>query len=77
MLQITELDDDKTYKYLDMDENIAYQGSLNKERVIKEYTNRVRKIWKSDLNTRNKVVGSTQLICCTHFDAYFRNFKLE
>ena len=56
-LQITELDDDKTYKYLGMDENIAYQGSLNKERVIKEYTNRVRKIWKFDLNARNKVVA--------------------
>ena len=42
-LQITELDDDKTYKYLGMDENIAHQGSLNKERVIKEYTNRVIK----------------------------------
>ena len=56
-LQITELDDDKTYKYLGMDENTAYQGSLNKERVIKEYTNRVRKIWKFDLNARNKVVA--------------------
>ena len=55
-LKMTGLDSEETYKYLGMDENVAYQGSLNKERVIQKYTSRVRKIWKSELNARNKVL---------------------
>ena len=31
------------YKYLEIDENISYNGAINKERVNKENVNRIRK----------------------------------
>ena len=45
-----------SYKYLGCDENIAYRGTLNKEKVIKEYLNRVRKIWSSELHGKKKII---------------------
>ena len=56
-LQMTELKDHDTYKYLGLDEDIAYKGDLNKDRVKKEYFNRVKKIWKSELFSKNKVIA--------------------
>ena len=56
-LTLSELEEGDSYKYLGIDENVSYQGSLTKERIIREYTTRVRKIWKSDLNAKNKVVA--------------------
>ena len=35
------------YRYLGIDENIEYSGSQNKERISKEFLNRVKKIWSS------------------------------
>ena len=32
-------------------------GNVNKERVKKEYFNRVRKMWRSELYSRNKVMA--------------------
>ena len=54
---MSELKDHDTYKYLGMDEDVAYKGDLNKDRVKKEYFNRVNKIWKSELFSKNKVVA--------------------
>ena len=58
-LELQELKDDEPYKYLGRDEDIAYVGELNKERVLKEYYNRVRKIWNSELYSKNKTVAYT------------------
>ena len=54
-LILKELRDGDTYKYLGQDESICYEGPLNKDRVLKEYTSRVKKIWRSNLNAANKV----------------------
>ena len=56
-LELNELIENDSYKYLGCDEDISYKGNLNKERVTKEYFNRVRKIWKSELYSRNKVIA--------------------
>ena len=52
-LELTGLVENDSYTYLGCDEDISYKGDLNKERVKKEYFNRVRKIWKSELYSRN------------------------
>ena len=41
-----------------IDENISYSGMLNKEKVTREYLNRVRKIWSSELSDYNKVIAN-------------------
>ena len=56
-IDITELESGETYKYLGQDEDIGFKGELNKQRVIKEYLKSVRKIWNSELYSRNKVVA--------------------
>ena len=56
-LKISELQDTDSYKYLGADEDVAYRGTLNKDRVVKEYIKRIRKIWKSELLARNKVIA--------------------
>ena len=45
------------YKYLGIDENISFNGPINKQRVAEEYINRIRKIWNSHLPDFNKVVA--------------------
>ena len=56
-LELTELVENDSYKYLGCDEDISYKDDLNKEGVKKEYFNRVRKIWKSELYSRYKVMA--------------------
>ena len=56
-LELNELEDGDSYKYLGQDENIQYDGKLNKERVVAEYFRRVRKIWNSELYSKNKVLA--------------------
>ena len=36
-VELAELTEGEPYKYLGQDENVGYDNSLNKERVIKEY----------------------------------------
>ena len=45
------------YRYLGVDENIEFVGPINKDGILKEYTNRVWKIWTSKLSVYNKVTG--------------------
>ena len=45
-----------TYTYLGIDENITYDGPMNKARIIKEYLSRVKKIWSSELSDYKKRV---------------------
>ena len=46
-----------TYKYLGQDENIAYVGEVNKEKVRKELYARCRKVWSSELSAYNKTTA--------------------
>ena len=48
-LAIKAIEEVDNYNYLGIDENISYNGPINKERVTKEYINRVRKFWNSQL----------------------------
>ena len=45
------------YRYLGVHENIEFVGPINKDKILKEYTNRVRKIWSSELSEYNKVTA--------------------
>ena len=56
-LFIKPIKDRDTYKYLGIDEDISYVGTVNKERVTKEFYTRVTKIWKSELSSFNKVIA--------------------
>ena len=56
-LTIKSIQEGKSYRYLGQDENIAYVGTINKERVSKEYLSRVKKIWSSELSTCNKTTA--------------------
>ena len=55
-LNINPIKDKGTYKYLGIDENISYVGTVKKERVMTEYITRVKKIWQSELSSFNKVI---------------------
>ena len=44
-----------TNKYLGQDEDIGFNGIVNKEKVTKKYFQRVREIWLSELYAKNKV----------------------
>ena len=56
-LTIQLVADGDSYKYLGVGENIAYDGPLNKEKISKEYLNRVWKTWSSELSDFNKVIA--------------------
>ena len=56
-LQIQEIQEGDSYKYLGIDESIGIEGPLNKQRAIKEYKTRVKKIWRSELNGYNKAIA--------------------
>ena len=55
-IRIKELKEDAPYKYLGVDGTIGYEGELTEGQVTKEYLNRIRKIWKSELNSYNKQI---------------------
>ena len=55
-LTFTEIEEGD-YKYLRIDESVGYDGSLNTQRVVKEYKRKVNKIRKSELNAINKSIA--------------------
>ena len=55
-LIIQEIEEGDQYKYLGMNESVGIIGPLNKQRVVKEYKARVKKIWNSELNATNKAI---------------------
>ena len=55
--EIQELEQEKTYKYLGIEEGEGIQHQHIKERLKQEYNRRLRKILKSELNARNKVTA--------------------
>ena len=56
-MELDELENGESYKYLGQDESIGYDDVLNKEKVIKEYFRRVRRIWSSELFSNNKMIA--------------------
>lgn len=56
-MEIDELEDGDSYKYLGQDECVGYDKTINKERVLKEYFRRIRKIWSSELYANNKIIA--------------------
>ena len=55
--ELKELEHGEQYKYLGQEESVGYDAELNKERVMKEYYKRVRKIWNSELYSNNKTIA--------------------
>ena len=55
--ELQELEHGEQYKYLGQEESVGYNAELNKDRVLKEYFKRVRKIWGSELYGNNKVIA--------------------
>lgn len=56
-MELEELENGDHYKYLGQDECVGYDNEINKDRVLKEYFKRVRKIWNSELYANNKVTA--------------------
>ena len=56
-IELNQLENGDCYKYLGQDEDIGFNDNLNKERVTKEYFQRVRKIWSSVLYASSKVTS--------------------
>ena len=59
--QITDLQQDSTYKYLGIEENSSIEHKLMRKKVQDEYVRRLKKICKSQLTTKNKVTAINQL----------------
>ena len=56
-LKIQQTQEGDNYRYLGIDKSVGIDGPLNKQRVIKEYKSRVKKIWNSELNGNNKTTA--------------------
>ena len=54
---IQPMKEGESYRYLGQDENLGYVGTINKDRVRKEYFKRVKKIWESELSGYNKHIA--------------------
>ena len=56
-LTVQPFADGDGYKYLGTDENIPYNGPLNKEKISKECLNRDWKMWSSELSDFNMAIA--------------------
>ena len=56
-IELNQFENGDCYKYLGQNEDIGVNDTLNKERVTKEYFQRVRKIWSSELYASHKVTS--------------------
>ena len=57
---IADLEDDTTYKYLGIEENTNIEHKLMRTKIHAAYIQRVKKICKSELTTKNKVTAINQ-----------------
>jgi hypothetical protein len=55
--EIQELEQEKTYKYLGIEESEGIQHQQMKERLKQEYRRRLRMILKSEMNAGNKITA--------------------
>ncbi|KAF2892636.1 hypothetical protein ILUMI_13535 [Ignelater luminosus] len=53
---IKELGENETYKYLDINKTRGIDETQVKDRLRREYIRRLRKVLKSELNSRNKML---------------------
>ena len=60
-IAIQELNQEEVYKYLGVDESDGIQHSKMKEKIRKEYYGRVRLIFRTELNGRDKMVAINSL----------------
>ena len=51
---IKPIQEGEGYRYLGQDENVAYEGTINKERVSNEYLSRGENTWSCELSAFNK-----------------------
>ena len=58
---IQDLDPAETYKYLGMEEGEGVQHHKMKVKIKKEYKRRIKLVFKSDLNARNKIAAINTL----------------
>ena len=58
--EIRELNNQKFYKYLGVEENKVIGHTETKEKLSKEYFSRLRKILKSELNSYNMIMAINQ-----------------
>ena len=58
-LNIKPIKDSDTYKYLGIDQNVSYLGTVNKESVMKLYLTRVKKTWQLELLPFKVIAHST------------------
>ena len=58
--EIRELNNQKFYKYLGVEENKVIGQTETKEKLLKEYFSRLRKILKSELNSYNMIMAINQ-----------------
>ena len=56
-LTIKPVKEGDSYRYLGFDDNIEFVGPINKDRILKEYINKVQKIWSSELSDYNNVTS--------------------
>ena len=61
-LNIQQVKEDESYKYPGIDENISFDDTTNKEKVLTEYFKRVCKIWSSELSGYNKFISHLQFL---------------
>ena len=57
---IADLEEDATYKYLGVEENSNIQHKLMCSKIHTAYLQRVKKICKSELTTKNKITAINQ-----------------
>ena len=69
-LNIQQVKEGESYKYLGIDENISFDGTTNMERVLTQYFKRVCKIWSSGLSGYKKI-HILQCICSYCTDTNF------
>ena len=73
-----ELDQEKTYKYLGLEEGDGTQHGKMKEKIIKECYRRVRAVLQSELNARNKLEAiNTLVIPVVSYSFNVINWNLE
>ena len=60
-LVIQDLDQAQTYKYLGMEEGEGVQHHKMKVKIRKEYKRRIKLVFKSELNARNKIAAINTL----------------
>ena len=58
---IQDLDEAETYKYLGMEEEEGVQHHKMKVKIRKEYERRIKLVFKSELNARNKIAAINTL----------------